>query len=114
MKLGQTGNSYDCGVCERDPTFKELWGCEDETAERPFSIGKRDGGTEEIRRCPVALLSGTGVESYFTAHYRLKTYNLPPEAGGDRDQPRKLMAAIDFIENEITKHQEQEANKRGG
>ena len=79
--------------------MKEHWGCEKPTAKRP--VVYRVWGREfSIRRCPRALLRGTGVWEVFRYYNNFKNGFLP-EAGGINDQPGKLMQAIDFISGEM-------------
>ena len=95
----------DCGResgC-RDAEIQTIWGCKTETAEYPVEV-ETDSGTEKIWRCPWAVANECGAWEVMRYWSHYKNGHLPEGGGGVNDQPQKLMAAIEFIEQNMGKY----------
>ena len=102
----------NCEQCKREPDFKEIWGCEGETARTP--IVYEIGGVEYVtRRCPVALLEGTGIHEVLDAYWWTEK-GIAPVSGGLEAQSCTFVDAVAIIRNLVDKHERQQSAGSGG
>lgn len=104
----------DCGRTPgcRDPEIQEMWGCKGETSEYPIEVETEDGGTETVRRCPWALVNESGAWTVMRYWGHYKNHHLPGRGGVD-DQPLKLMAAIEFVEQHVAHYRKMAEDGEG-
>jgi len=94
----------DCSRCQREPEFKEIWGCDGETA--TFPIRYEIGGVEhETRRCPIALLKGTNIHEVLDAYSWMKEFNATPFGLSREELPSTFVEAVAFIRTLVDKHE---------
>ncbi len=97
----------DCNICRKDAAIAKSWGCHGPTSKWPFELKDDHGNVELVRDCPNRLLRHTDVWEVFR-YYRFYKQGLLPRAGGIVDQPKKLMAAFEFIDVERVPLDEEE------
>lgn len=94
----------DCRKCTQ-PQIDER-GCEQDS---PIP-GYWNFGDFETSRCPVQLITAASLE-YIRA-YSLFLKGYMPNAGGWIDQPKKFIGAMEIIENEVAKIQQEKERKQ--
>ena len=98
----------DCARCAMEPEFKEIWGCEAETALAPIKY-EVHGVEHETRRCPIALLKGTNIHEVMDAYWWLEK-GVAPVSGGMEAQSNTFVEAVAIIRAKVDEHQRNQAD----
>ena len=102
----------DCERCKREPVFKEVWGCDSETATTPIKY-ESGGKKNQTRRCPIALLKGTNITEVLDAYWWLEK-GIAPVSGGRGGQSNTFVEAVAIIRDIVGKHERKQAAGNNG